>query len=284
MRRPPESLMPRPVDKRARYQRIGGNGNDRIIEIPDFDDIQGDIGHNPVHIVLRHLYPVADTDHVVLRNQHSRDETQNGILEDQHQDGGKSAQSRNQVERRFVDQDGDDDDHGDTGKNHLEDLDKAFHRAVLQLLFTFQRIPHRIQYRIDGEDQCYEKIDPRNFLTDDVPLGFAVESERQQGRNHQGRDNGRQFPQYVIFGQRTEEADILTFQYPPGKTHGQGMNDSGKGEGYHDDQDQEQRLVQLIEHVPRNTYPREKFFDPMQQNLSEFTCIHNRSSALMFNI
>ena len=130
-----------PVDERARYQRIGGTVTVVLSKFCTFTTVSVISVTIAVYVVLRHLYPVADAYHVVLRYQYACDESEDGVLEYQHQDGREGSQARDEVERGFVYQDGDDDDNADAGENHLKDLDEALHRAVLQLFFRFSGYP-----------------------------------------------------------------------------------------------------------------------------------------------
>ncbi|MFR2004800.1 hypothetical protein [Alistipes putredinis] len=83
------------------------------------------------------------------------------VLEYQHQDGREGAQPRNQVDRRLVDQDRDDDDDHDAGEDHLKDLDESLDRTVFQLSVVFQRVAHGVQDRVDGDHQHDEEVNPR---------------------------------------------------------------------------------------------------------------------------
>ncbi len=89
------------------------DGYDRVVEVLNLHDIQGYVDNGAVYVVLRHFDPVADAQHVVLGDHHARDQSQNSILEHQHQYGCESTQSVIRLERRFVDQDRNDNDHDD---------------------------------------------------------------------------------------------------------------------------------------------------------------------------
>ena len=67
----------------------------------------------------------------ILGKQYPRHKAKDGIFENQHQYGSKSTQSGNQVERRLINQYGNDDNDGNTRKNHLKDLYETFHRTIL---------------------------------------------------------------------------------------------------------------------------------------------------------
>ena len=82
-------------------------------------------------LILRHLNPIADMHHIILGKQYPRHKAKDGIFENQHQYGSKSTQSGNQVERRLINQYGNDDNDGNTRKNHLKDLYETFHRTIL---------------------------------------------------------------------------------------------------------------------------------------------------------
>ena len=280
-----------PVDERTRNQRIGWNSHDRVVEVLNLHDIQGYVGNGAVYVVLRHFDPVADAQHVVFGDHHACDQSQNSILEHQHQYGCESTQSRNQVERRFVDQDRNDNDHDDAVENHAEYLDKALHRAVFQLLVLFKLISDRVQYGIYGDNQGDEKIDPGDLLAQDEPGGIFAESEWQQGGNHQWRNDGRQLPKYAVFEHRFEESDAFAFQNLFRQMHQYGVDDSRDDECDNHDYDQKQEFVHFVEHMGRNADPGEEFFDSEQKPMRTYclwedqckvVCIHKRLEKSKF--
>lgn len=255
MRRPPESLMPRQLTNDPETSEYGGTVTIVLSKFWTLMTVSEMSVTGAVDAVLGHLDPVADAQHVVLGDHHARDQPQDRVLEYQHQDGREGAQPRNQVDRRLVDQDRDDDDDHDAGEDHLKDLDESLDRTVFQLSVVFQRVAHGVQDRVDGDHQHDEEVDPRDPFAYGEPCGVGGEGEGQQRGDDQGRNERRRFAEDAVPEQRIEEIEVFAFEDLPGRADEQEVDDGRHDERDRDDAHEKQDLVQFVEQVARNAYP-----------------------------
>ena len=130
MRRPPESLMPRQLT--ANDPETSEYGGTVTIVLSKFWTLMT-VSEMSVTVPLMPFWGISIQS--PMRSMSFSEiitpatSPQDRVLEYQHQDGREGAQPRNQVDRRLVDQDRDDDDDHDAGEDHLKDLDESLDRT-----------------------------------------------------------------------------------------------------------------------------------------------------------
>ena len=175
-----------PVRKGVRRQQVGRQHGQRIVPVADLDRRERHLLDGSVGSVLRDRDPVSDLQHVVGRELNPRHETHDAVAENQHQHGRRGAEPREELDRRLVDQDGDDQDDGDQRSDPLGRLPQPLDGLVLPGRAQRDDVEGGAQQGIDQPQEGDDDTDLREAQHDGLCRGSVVEENRQDDRQQDG--------------------------------------------------------------------------------------------------
>lgn len=155
-----------PVLERSGDKGVGGNGNDRIIEILYFYGYKCYVYDDAVGDGVLNGDPIPGLYHIIGGELYSRYKSQNGIFKNEGEQGGEGAQSRKQSGRGFIDNHRYDHNGPYAEDNDLQDLKESFNGFLfIFLFFTYDFIPYfqecidKHYYNTYGGNDTYSQED-----------------------------------------------------------------------------------------------------------------------------
>ena len=114
-------------------------------------------------------------------------ETEYRIFENQHQDGGRSPQSGQQVQRRYVEQGAYGQDNADTDQSYLHDLYQSFERFVAESFLVAEDAEKYLQENVDENQYDDDAVNDAELAEPAEDFGLVRKGQRQQHVNDQYR-------------------------------------------------------------------------------------------------
>lgn len=205
-----------PVLKRCGDEGVGGQSDNRVVEILNFHGRQGHVGHNSVSNCRGDDNPVAHTQHIVLRELQSGHESENTVLEHQHQHRGEGAEACEQFHGRLIDYYRDYDDDGDEPQHAQHGVEYAAQRQVLAVAGLVEAYPGERGHGTDGFADGVGGVDEQHAQHHAPQSRFDRKSEGEQREHHERRNYVAAMNQHMVLDELLAEiavADEHEFSY-----------------------------------------------------------------------